>query len=148
MSTPMRAPAPMSQGRYRALLAVLVAGAVVALIAGIALTDTTDPDDKTQSELVEHLIPPRDDEVLRQAELGIDLAPGFDGTLAVNGVAIPVEEQRRVPEQTQVFFTPGDGKAVEQLLAGRNCVTATVWQAADGPGTPKDRTVDWCFEAT
>ena len=56
--------------------------------------------------------------MLRQAELGIDLAPGYDGTLAVNGVDIPVEDQRRVPEQNEVFFTPGEGKAVEQLLAG------------------------------
>ena len=73
--------------------------------------------------------------MLRQAELGIDLAPGYDGTLAVNGVEIPVEEQRRVPEQNQVFFTPGEGKVVERLLAGPNCATAIVWKAADGPGT-------------
>ncbi len=60
--------------------------------------------------------------MVRQAELGVDLAPGYDGTLAVNGVEIPVEEQRRVPEQNEVYFTPGEGKAVERLLAGPNCV--------------------------
>ena len=148
MPEKLPAPSPMSSGRYRLLVGGLIGGAAIALAVGIAVTDTSDPDDATQSEFVEHLIPQRDAEVLRQAELGIDLAPGFDGTLAVNGVAIPVEDQRRVPEQNQVFFTPGDGKAVEQLQAGRNCVTATVWEAADGPGTPKDRTVEWCFEAT
>jgi hypothetical protein len=63
-------------------------------------------------------------------------------------VDIPVEDQRRVPEQNQVFFTPGDGKAVEHLVAGPNCVTATVWKAADGPGTANDRSFSWCFEAT
>jgi hypothetical protein len=120
----------------------------VALGVGILVTDTQGPDGTTQSEIVEHLIPKADDEILRQSELGIDLAPGYDGTLAVNGVDIPVEDQRRVPEQNQVFFTPGEGKAVEQLLAGPNCATATVWKAVDGPGTANDRTFTWCFEAT
>ena len=86
--------------------------------------------------------------MLRQAELGIDLAPGYDGTLAVNGIDIPVEDQRRVPEQNQVFFTPSEGKAVEELRAGPNCASATVWKAAEGPGTANDRTFSWCFEAT
>lgn len=138
----------MSSGRYRLLVGGLLAAAVVALALGIAVTDTSHPDDTPQSEIVEHLIPKANDEVLRQAELGIDLAPGYDGTLAVNGVSIPTEDQRRVPEQNQVFFTPGDGKAVEQLEAGLNCITATVWKAAEGPGTANDRTVSWCFEAT
>ena len=138
----------MSSGRYRLLVGGLVAAALLALTVGIAVTDTSDPDDTTQSEIVERLIPRANDEVLRQAELGIDLAAGYDGTLTVNGVSIPVEDQRRVPAQNQVFFTPGEGKAVERLAAGRNCVSATVWKAADGPGTANDRTVDWCFEAT
>ena len=141
-------PRPMSQGRYRALIALLVGGAVLALVAGILVTDTDEADDTPQSDIVERLIPKANDEVLRQAELGIDLAPGYDGTLSVNGVAIPVEDQRRVPEQNEVFFTPGEGKAVERLQAGPNCATATVWKAADGPGTANDQTVTWCFEAT
>ena len=138
----------MSSGRYRLLVGGLFAAAVVALVVGIAVTDTDHRDATPQSEIVEHLVPKANDEVLRQSELGIDLAPGYDGTLAVNGVDIPVEDQRRVPEQNQVFFTPGDGKAVEHLVAGPNCVTATVWKAADGPGTANDRTFSWCFEAT
>jgi hypothetical protein len=138
----------MSSRRYRLLVGGLLAAAAIALAVGIAVVDTSDPDDATQSEIVERFIPRANDEVLRQAELGIDLAPGYDGTLAVNGVAIPVEDQRRVPEQNEVFFTPGKGQAVERLQAGPNCVTATVWKAADGPGTANDRTFSWCFEAT
>ena len=113
-------PSPMSQGRYRLLLGgLLVRGRRRGLSVGIAghrhrPTRTT----ARSRTIVERFIPKPNDEVLRQAELGIDLAPGYDGTLAVNGVDIPVEEQRRVPEQNEVFFTPGEGKAVEQL-AGR-----------------------------
>jgi hypothetical protein len=138
----------MSQGRYRLLIGALLALAAVVLVAGILVTDTDDSDDASGSEIVERFIPRPDDEVLRQAELGIDLAPGYDGTIAVNGVDIPEADQRRVPEQNEVFFTPGEGKAVERLNAGPNCAVATVWRAADGPGTANDRTFTWCFEAT
>lgn len=141
-------PAPMSQGRYRLLIAVLVVGAAVALVAAIRSTDSGDPDAAPASDVVERFVPKGGDEVLRQAELGVDLAPGYDGTLFVNGVEIPAEDQRRVPEQNQVFFTPGEGKAIERLHAGPNCVTALVWKAADGRGTSRDRSFPWCFKAT
>jgi hypothetical protein len=137
----------MAQGRYRLLLAVLVVGAAAALFAGVRATDTGDGASPT-SEAVEQFIPMAGDEVLRQAELGIDLAPGYDGTLILNGVEIPADDQRRVPEQNQVFFTPGEGKAVERLNAGPNCLSALVWKAADGRGTSRDKSFTWCFEAT
>ena len=142
------APAPMSQGRYRLLIAVLLVGAAVALFAGVRATDGGDDDAGPSADIVERLIPRTGDEVLRQAELGVDLAPGYDGTLIVNGVEIPAEEQRRVPEQNQVFFTPADGKVVERLNAGRNCAAALVWKASEGRGSANDRTFTWCFEAT
>ena len=145
MTAPL--PAPMAQGRYRLLISVLVAGAVVALIVAVRATDTGE-DAAPASDVVEQLVPEAGAEVLRQAELGIDLAPGYDGTILLNGVEIPAEDQRRVPEQNQVFFTPGEGKAVERLLAGPNCATALVWKTADGRGTSRDRSFNWCFEAT
>jgi len=138
MSAPMRAPSPMSTRRYRWLVGGLLGAAAVALAVGIAITETSQSDDASQSEIVERFIPQANDEVLRQSELGIDLAPGYDGTLAVNGVAVPVEDQRRVPEQNQVFFTPAEGKVVEQLQAGPNCATAVVWRSAIGPDTADD----------
>ena len=141
-------PSPMPLGRYRLLLAVLVIGAGAALFAGIRATDTGEEGAAARSEIVERYIPQPTDEVLRQAELGIDLAPGYEATIAVNGVEIPAEDQRRVPEQNQVFFTPGDGKAVERLHAGQNCATATAWRSADGRGTANDQTFTWCFNAT
>ena len=92
-------------------------------------------------------MPGAGDEVVRQAELGVDLAPGYEGALAVNGVEIPTEELRLVPEQNQVFFTPGEGKAVEQLRAGPNCAEAVMWRASAGRGTADDLSYRWCFEA-
>ncbi len=140
----------MAEGRYRLLVALLVAAALAALYAGVRATDTGGDDGvavRGQPEVVERLIPGRGDEVIRQAELGIDLGPGFEGALVVNGAPIPDEQLRLVPEQNQVYFTPGDGKAVEQLRAGPNCVEAIVWKSSQGRGTADDRSFTWCFEA-
>ena len=146
MTAPL--PAPMPQGRYRLLIAVLVAAAVVALIVAIRATDTGGSDPSPASDVVQRFVPKPGDEVLRQAELGVDLMPGYEGTLLLNGVEIPADEQRRIPEQNQVFFTPAEGKAIERLQAGRNCAVALVWKAADGRDTPRTRSFTWCFEAT
>ncbi len=140
----------MSEGRYRLLIALMVAGALAALYAGIKATDTADDNPVTVSgrpDVVEAIQPGEDDEVIRQAELGIDLAPGYEGTLVVNGVAIPDDELRLVPEQNQVFFTPGGGKSIEALAAGPNCAMAVVWKSSEGRGTANDQSFTWCFEA-
>lgn len=137
----------MSDARYRLLIALLVAGAGVALYFAISATDTGGGDPVARSNVVERFLPREGDEVIRQAELGIDLAPGHEGALVVNGVEIPPEELRLVPEQNEVFFTPGEGKAVERLQAGRNCVQAQVWRSAVGRGTADDQAFTWCFDA-
>ena len=150
MPSPDHAPRRMSEGRYRLLIAGLVGVAFVALYAGVRATDTGEEDAGTTTgrpDVVEHLVPGAGDEVLRQAELGIDLAPGYEGALTVNGVEIPTEELRLVPEQNQVFFTPGEGKAVERLRAGPNCAMAIVWKSSQGRGTPDDQAFTWCFDA-
>lgn len=140
----------LSDGRFRLLVISMVVAACIALYAGVRATDTGDSDPVTVSgrpDVVEHLVPGAGDEVIRQAELGIDLAPGYEGALAVNGVEIPTEELRLVPEQNQVFFTPSDGKVVERLNAGPNCAEAIVWKASVGRGTADDQSFRWCFEA-
>ena len=140
----------LSETQFRLLIASLVALAFLALYAGVRATDTGGDDPVTISgrpDVVEHVVPGAGDEVIRQAELGIDLAPGYEASLAVNGVDIPTEELRLVPEQNQVFFTPAEGKVVEQLQAGPNCATAVVWRSAIGPDTADDTSFTWCFEA-
>jgi hypothetical protein len=137
----------MSEGRHRLLIVVLVAGAAAALFFGVRATDTGDDEPGSASNVVEHFIPAEGDEVIRQAELGVDLAPGYEGALFINGVEIPTDELRLVPQQNQVFFTPGEGKAVERLQAGPNCALALVWRSSQGRGTANDQSFTWCFEA-
>lgn len=143
-------PRPPTSWRYRAfvVLALLVAAAALAVGVRATQTDSDQPAAVSgRTDVVEHLYPRNGAEVLRQVEIGIDLAPGYAGRLVVNEEPVPEEDLRLVPEQNQVFFLPGPGKVLETLPSGTTCVTAVVWRSADGPGVA-DLTFRWCFDVT
>jgi hypothetical protein len=141
---------PGSSTRYKVVVAIALAVAAGAMYLAISRTNT-DPDEPvhvaSRPDVVEHLIPLNGAEIQRQQEIGVDLAPGYEGTLVVNGTEIPMDEERLVPEQNQVFFTAGEGKAIEELPAGTNCVVAIAWKSQNGRG-PSDEQFRWCFEVT
>jgi hypothetical protein len=141
---------PTSSTRYKVVVGIALAVAAGAMYLAISHT-STEPDEPVhvagRPDVVEHLVPFNGASILRQQEIGIDLAPGYEGTLVVNGVEIPPDQERIVPEQNQVFFTPGDGKAIEELPGGTTCVVAIAWKSQDGRG-PNDQQFRWCFEVT
>jgi hypothetical protein len=95
---------------------------------------------------VEQLTPAREATALRQSEIGVDLAPGWDADLRINGVDIPEDEERIVPGLNQVFFTPGKGKIIETLEPGDVTVTAIIWRPAQGETRDSgSRVVRWSF---
>jgi hypothetical protein len=130
-------------------------GAVVVLALaitffGIAIRSFEDGgDDPVLNEgdaaVVENLLPRRNAQVPQQSNVGIDLMTGWDGVLVINGVMIPEDQLQVTPEIGLIEFTPGDGKAVEALEPGQNCVSAVIWKIADGRGV-SDRTIPWCFD--
>lgn len=151
MTSPSPGPprTPMSNARYRSIVAAALVAAGAALFLGVRAADTDGEDAvevRSRPDVVEHVFPPNGDQVLRQTEIGIDLAPGHEATLIINGQPIPDEELRKVPEQNQVFFQPGEGTTFPELPGGRSCVAAVVWRSATGPGVA-DQTFRWCFEA-
>ncbi len=121
------------------LVLVALAGIVV---AGRHTVRNGGADDVTISggdDAVEALIPGRNAEALSQSEVGIDLADGWTGDLALNGV--PIDDVQRVDALNQLLYRPPDG-----LESGRNCVTATIWRSSESPESGRD--VEWCFEVT
>jgi hypothetical protein len=134
--------------RFKIGAAAVVAVAVGVFAYAFSAFDSGDDDPVLQGDndaVVETLIPRRNAEVPQQTTVGIDLVTGWDAALVVNGVEIPEDQLVRTPEIGLVEFTPGEGRAVDQLDGGQNCVTATIWSLADGRGVA-DRTIPWCFE--
>jgi hypothetical protein len=105
------------------------------------------PEPSLLDNAVEQLIPaPGSPAVVRQAELGVDLAPGWTGILIVNGLEIPEDQLRRNEPLNQVFFRPGEGQEIEALNPGAVRVTAVIWRPADGQTRSSGaRSLSWEF---
>jgi hypothetical protein len=140
---------PVYSTRFKIVAAVVLAAAIAAFV-GAYFTFTEGDDDPVlrsggQDEYVERLVPDRNSQVPQQSPVGIDLVTGWTGVLVVNGVEIPEDELNVTQELGLVEFMPADGRTVEQLEGGQNCVTAVVWPLAEGRDRG-GRTVTWCFE--
>ncbi len=122
----------------------------VALIAVTALIDRGGQEDLALSiPGVEALIPQRNDEVLQQQQVGIDLSPEYrlvEMTISANAncaEAVTVTAHvRRVDGLAQFLYQPAANLPVEALAPDQNCVTATIEKISE-PGIYTD--VEWGF---
>lgn len=128
----------------RIVLLLLVGGAVAAIVYAGTL-GTGSEEIRRTDEAVERLVPEDGSPVaVRQAEVGIDLAPGWTGVLKINGLEIPEDQLRRVEAQNEVYFQPGAEKEIEAFQPGTIVVEAEIWRSASE--TREDaRTVTWSF---
>ncbi|MBK5224724.1 MAG: hypothetical protein JJE52_17995 [Acidimicrobiia bacterium] len=129
----------------RLLFGVLIVGATAAMVAvsmngGSNTTATSERD-----PAIDALVPGNQADVLRQAQVGIDLDDGYMAALTLNGTLIPAEEISGDSGLGQYFFQPGPDRVVETLRSGLNCVSATYWRATEGPS--QSRVTNWCFNA-
>jgi hypothetical protein len=149
-ATPSAKPPRTAEERRHAVLVGLGLAVAAGLMAlAIARTNTDDPTVEAISTRpdIEQLIPRKGAQTQRQSEIGIDLAPGYEAALIVDGTTIPDDQLRRVPAQNELFFIPGDGKVIDELEAGQVCVTAIIWKSAVGRGV-SDQPFQWCFKTT
>jgi hypothetical protein len=137
--------------RFRIVAAAIVAVAAVVFFIAYRSAQEGEDDPIASSgesgEVVEVLIPARGAQVPQQSDVGIDLQEGWTGTLVLNGTSIPEDELQITLELGLVQFTPGDGKAVEELRAGQNDVQAIIWPRSEGAGGDETRTIAWSFDA-
>lgn len=146
-NSPETDPAPKEQNRKRRLQPRHAAYVVLLLIVVASVIALTRTNTSTATDFdggkIQRLIPSPGAKVLQQDIIGIDLAPGYETTLTLNGTLLPKGEVNEVPELNQVTFKPGPGKLYERLPAGENCLIASYWQSAFGPAVTTLRT--WCF---
>jgi hypothetical protein len=137
--------------RFKIVAVAVLALAIAAFVAAYLVTSDEGDDDLGAAStddaggVVEERIPAPNSQVPQQSTVGVDLAAGWEGTLRLNEVEIPLDELTLTPELARIEFAPGDGKVFEELPAGRNCVTAVVWPIAEGRDEARD--IPWCFQA-
>lgn len=131
------------------MLAVLILGSLAGLFfTGQAAVTGTGESSDALPDSVDRLIPASGSEVLRQAQVGIDVAEGFDAYLQLNGVEIRDASDGLIKDLGTglILFQPAEGRPVEELNTNQNCVVAFVYDELDGPSTAQP--VSWCFQAT
>jgi hypothetical protein len=76
----------------RLLLSILVTAGLGAIVFGFSIGVTGEDTTASLPVAIESLSPQRNAQVQRQSEIIVDLAPGYDGALVINGVAIPPDQ--------------------------------------------------------
>lgn len=133
-----------------ALVAAMVALSVYAYRNGVT-GESASP--AVRPSYVDKLIPPPDSEALKQDEVGLELAEGYDAYLIIDGVAIqaPATEDRpdglrRNTAVRGVYYDPAPGRSVAELATPRACVMAMIYRSVEGP--TKAEPFQWCFDTT
>jgi hypothetical protein len=103
---------------------------------------------------IDRLVPNPGDIVLRQSQIGADLATGYRGQLVIDGQEIPTYDL--VPNAAQcspvtkgysgndtvfdpgegtLYFTPGPGSTIEKFAPGPHRITVKYWKLCDDSST-------------
>ncbi len=129
---------------------IIVAGCVLALnlfIAGaMATRNTTHTADLPQG--IDYLLPPRDQVVRAQDDIGVQLLRGFKGELTLDGRALPEDQyDRNGLDLGTILWRPGPGKELRELAPGNHRLTVRYWPIEQGPGGPDERSFSWTFKS-
>jgi hypothetical protein len=134
------------------LVACTVAALAIFIGAYAANSDPSANSGCSQPKAVELLYPPCNTQAFQQAQVGVDMAPGYTVDLVVNGVPIPLDQIQNSAAQNTVearvvpdiyLFAPGPDKALERLKPGPN--TATVSYRKVGANEATRQSFTWGF---
>jgi hypothetical protein len=150
--------------RARLLASVGIAFGVVLVVFGFRAAVTGD-DARTFPDAIERMSPADGDRVLRQAQIIIDFVVGYEATLTIDGIALPVTRLDELsasggapapgaqvelpptavydPGNHVLSFQPQIGALIEEFLQGEHTAVVTYWKTLDGP--EKSRTYQWRF---
>jgi len=150
-------PQPLFSWR-RVVIVLLLLAAAGSLVIAAGSAEDTGKGGALDSAIVSYT-PDPGGRVLRQSQVGVELEPGYDGRLTINGVAIPEEQmvgaivpgseawERLTPEQQRlgprpnnknlVMFQPGEGKAITEYDTGAVDVSVRFWKLDEGPDSAR-----------
>lgn len=147
---------PVMPTRIRILLAVLTVTALAIFVGAYrANNDPSANSSCAQPRAIDLLYPNCNTLAFQQAQVGVDMAPGYTADLTVNGEVIPDDQIEHRAAENAVdarvlpdlfLFTPGSGKVIERLKAETNCAKVTYHRVDANDGTAT--TFTWCWRAS
>jgi len=148
----------------RTLLVALPLAVGLALVIGgfLAAQGSSDPA-RLDNPAIEQRYPDDGALVLRQSEVGVDMADGFTGELSIDGVALPTERVEAIagpvavavppilvarfdPSVNTLLFQPQEGAPIEEFEAGEHTIVLTYWPEVEGRQAAKQ--LSWTFRVT
>jgi hypothetical protein len=124
-------------------ISLVIAGALALIVYGFASAQTGDADVEVPPG-IERVLPMPGALVLRQSQVGADLASGYRGVLIIDGQEIPTLDAQTPGAPTNdptvnydavfdlaqntVLFLPRQGATIEQFAPGEHQVTVVYWK--------------------
>lgn len=156
----------MSAGidRSRLLVSSGIALGLVLIVLGF-MSGITGDEARSFPTAIERMSPADGDRVLRQAQVIVDFATGYEATLSIDGVELPMTRLDELstggaqpapgaqvelpptavfdPGNNVISFQPQPGAPIEEFSQGDHVASVRYWKILDGPG--KARTYRWNF---
>jgi hypothetical protein len=162
-----RTESPRSRPRRRIDRGLLLASLAIAvgamlIVWGLAVAVTGDEGRELPAAIESVSPPPNAEQVPEQSTIFADLQSGYEATLSIDDVDIPVVssddfannaepgQQVDLPPMAifergnaTITFTPSEDAPIESLTSGTHRATLVYWKSVDGPD--KARTFHWEF---
>lgn len=150
--------------RQRLVVSAGISLGVVLIVFGFASSITGD-EAREFPAAIERMSPADGDRVLRQAQVIVDFADGYEASLNIDGIDLPVTRLDELttsgaqpapgaqvelpatavfdPGNNVVSFQPQDGALIESFAQGEHVATVRYWKILEGPA--KSRIYQWRF---
>jgi hypothetical protein len=140
---------------------LLIAGALALIIYGFASAETGDQAVEINDPAIERVIPAPGSLVLRQSQVGADLAPGYRGVLVIDGNELPTEDVQTAggnpnagpisgaqfdPALNTVLYLPREGAVLPDFAPGEHHITVVYWKMDET--RDQARQFDWTFKVS
>jgi hypothetical protein len=143
-------------------VSLVIAAALALIVYGFASAQTGDQAVEITDPAIERVLPPPGALVLRQSQIGADLAAGYRGVLIIDGQEIPTQDAQAPGvanndvavnydavfdlAQNTVLFLPRQGATIEQFAPGDHQATVVYWKIDETRDQAK--TFSWTFKVS
>jgi len=143
-------------------VSLVIAAALALIVFGFASAQTGDQAVEITDPAIERVLPLPGALVLRQSQIGADLAPGYRGVIIIDGQEIPTQDAQAPGvanndvsvnydavfdlAQNTVLFLPRQGATIEQFAPGDHQATVVYWKLDETRDQAK--TFSWTFKVS